>query len=167
MVKIAIILTLAHIVYYIYRLYLYKLFQMGKITNTPNKVVFDLRSKYNVKINTYKSSHVHLGYSLFGTVYLNERLLNSRNKSYKALKHVFYHEYYHLKHHAVKVLIMRIVLSFIPLLLLLPLPGNQVKLITLVTYLLFAAFIGYMTNKVFENQAEKYANSQDEKRNDN
>lgn len=162
MIKIAILLSIIHLLYYTYRGIIYQFVKMGTIKNTPNEEVFRLRRVYGVKIKTFQKDGTHWGFSLFGkTIYLNERLFNVRKGSknpLKALRWTFFHEYYHQKHHRLKIIIIRVILSITPMLLILPLQSNFAILITVVVYVNVAYFVGFLTNTVFEKQAIDYAN---------
>jgi len=96
MIKIALILTLIHIIYYIYVGIIYQFIKIGTIYNTPNKEIFRLRSKYNVKIKTFRKDSKHWGFYWLNSIYLNEKLLDIKKKAkhpYKTLNYFFEHEY--------------------------------------------------------------------------
>lgn len=154
MIKISLIICLIHFLYYIYVGIIYEFVKMGSIYNTPHKEIFRLRSEYNVMIKTFRKENFHWGFSWGKTIYLNERLLKVKNKNYKALNVIFHHEYYHMKHHFKKIVLMRLLFSLTPLLLII-----NWGLFTGV-YVMFAYLMYYLTNNktgLFEKQANEYA----------
>lgn len=160
MIKIAILISMIHLLYYAYVGVIYQFVKIGTIKNTPNEEVFRLRRVYGVKIKTFQKEGNHWGFSLGKTIYLNERLFKARKGSkdpLKALRWTFFHEYYHQKHHGLKIIIIRVLLSITPMLLILPLQSNFAILITIVVYVNVAYFVGFLTNTVFEKQANDYA----------
>jgi len=160
MIKIALILCIIHLLYYIYVGIIYQFVKIGTIYNTPNKEVFRLRSKYNVNIKTFRKDVNHWGFSWGKTIYLNEKLFKTRKGSkqpLKALDWVFYHEYFHLKNHVYQIIILRVLLSVTPLLL-------TVHWALFVFNYIFIAYVSYrLVNVEFEIQANEYANKMIEK----
>lgn len=152
MIKIALILCIIHILYYIYVGIIYQFIKIGTIYNTPSEEIFKLRSKYNVNIKTFRKESNHWGYSWGKTIYLNERLLNVKKNNYKALNWTFHHEYYHLKHHTYLNIILRLLLSITPVLLLVH------WAVFAVGYILIGYMIYRLVTVVFEKEANDYAN---------
>jgi hypothetical protein len=160
MIKIAIILCIIHLLYYIYVGIIYQFIKIGTIYNTPNEEVFRLRSKYNVKIKTFRKESRHWGFYWLNTVYINERLLNIRKGAkhpYKTLHFFFEHEYYHLRNHARKVFVSRLLFCFTPMLLLIH------WALFVIVYITFAYVMYVIVNKVYEKDANDYANKMIEK----
>lgn len=157
---IVLLISAAHILYYLYIACAYRIMKIGTVTNTPHEEVFKLRSEFGVKIKTFQKSGWHLGYAWGRTIYLNEKLLNIKKKArypYSSLRRIFYHEYYHLKHHVWKVIILRLVLSLIPLLMLVPWNALAMVLIAAMVYCNYALLMSSIINKTFETQANNYA----------
>jgi hypothetical protein len=151
MIKIALILCIIHVLYYIYVGIIYQFIKIGTIYNTPNEEVFRLRSKYNVNIKTFRKDSNHWGFSWGKTIYLNERMLNVKRNNYKALNTIFHHEYFHLKFHNDAVIAMRVLFSLTPMLLLIH------WALFAIVYITFAYVMYVIVNKVFEIQANNYA----------
>jgi hypothetical protein len=161
MFKITLILCIIHLLYYVYVGIIYQFIKIGTIYNTPNEEIFRLRSKYNVNIKTFRKDVNHWGFSWGKTIYLNERLFQLKkgvtNSTYKALNWTFHHEYYHLKHHTVKTILFRVLFSLTPILLLIH------WALFAIVYITFAYVMYVIVNKVFEKQANEYANKMIEK----
>lgn len=100
--------------------FLYDAWRKGsRATNTPNRLVAELRTKYKVNIKTFnRNGDRRDGFSWFNCVWINEAIFKDKER----LKFVFFHEMYHLKHrHKLLIIISRvlfalefILLSFIP-----------------------------------------------------
>ncbi len=154
MIITATILSATMFCYYLYIGVIYNFVKSGSIYNTPNKDVFELRSKYDIKIKTYRREGRHYGFCWWNTIYLNERLFSMKHPKTKellALKWTFHHEYYHLKHHVKKVAGLRLLMSLTPMLLIV---GFWVFIAGLFC---LSAIIEYLVNNKFEKQAEVYA----------
>lgn len=155
MIKISLILCLIHLLYYCYRGIIYQFVKIGNIYNTPNEEIFKLRSEFDVKIKTFRKEAVHWGFAWGNTIYLNELLLKVKKGAktpYKTLRWIFLHEYFHLKHHFRKVILIRLGFCMVPMLLLV---HWALFVIVYVTY----AYVMYVVIvQVFEKQSDDYAN---------
>ena len=161
MINTAIILSLVFFLYNLYVSVIFLFVKMGTIFNTPNEEVFKLRSQYKVKIKTFRKTGKHYGYCWGNTIYLNESLFKTRKGAKdptKALRWTFHHEYYHLKHHWKKAILMRFGLSVLPFILVLPLERPILVLIYVVSVIGYGGYMGMIVNHVFEDEANKYAN---------
>ena len=118
MIKIAITLTIIHLVYYSY-------FQIGsdiiRILRSrnipPSDTVLELITDYSVNIRMFNYNGKPYGFAWFKTIYLNTKLENLRMKNKGdrdwALKWAFFHELRHIKgHHKALTLLMRFLFSF-------------------------------------------------------
>ena len=61
MIKIAIILTIIHLVYYTYFQIISDIMRIGMVHNTPNKVISALRIDFKVNIRTFQKNSNHYG----------------------------------------------------------------------------------------------------------
>lgn len=155
MIRIAIILAIIHFVYYLYFQVISDIIRIGMVRNTPNKIIFKLRTEFKVNIKTFQKNTNHYGFAQFKTIYLNESLFNKRvpgNKDkYAALVRVFHHEHYHLMHnHKAWTLIMRFMFSLVPLILI----WNWIPFV--IIYVLYAYGMSLASNK-FEDGANFWA----------
>ena len=148
MIKIAIILTIIHLVYYTYFQIISDIMRIGMVHNTPNKVISALRTDFKVNIRTFQKNSNHYGFAWFRTIYINEKLFRKE----KAVRWTFHHEHWHLmKNHKAWTLIMRFIFSFVPLLLIWHwLPFT-------IIYVLSAYMMEYV-RKRFETKANAHAN---------
>lgn len=149
----AIILSIGLCAYYLYVGVIYNFVKSGSIYNTPNKEVFELRTKYNVNIKTYRKER-HSGFYWWNTVYLNEKLFymkHGKNKELKALQWTFHHEYYHMKHHAKKVFVLRLAMGLSPMLIILDF------WLFLAALFVIGLINTYLVDNKFEQQANDYA----------
>lgn len=104
-------ISIGFLVYYIILQLLSDFIRAGQTFNTPNKLIFKLRSEYGVNIKTFQKNSNHNGFAWFKTIFLNENLF----KRERGLMLTFYHELYHLKNkHKQWVLVMRFFYAFIP-----------------------------------------------------
>lgn len=148
MIKIAIVLTIIHLVYYTYFQIISDIMRIGMVHNTPNKVISALRTDFKVNIRTFQKNSNHYGFAMFRTIYINEKLFPKE----RAVRWTFFHELRHLRgHHKAKVLLMRLFFSFVPLLLV----WNWISFV--IIYILFA-YAMYWANELFERKANEYAN---------
>ena len=146
--KIALTVSLAHLVYYFYFQVISDMIRKGMTRNTPNKTISRLRTQYHVNIRTFQKNSNHYGFAWFRTIYLNENLF----KNEKALLFTFHHEYYHLKHkHKRNILLQRLVFSFIPMLL-------MVHWIAFSAVYVFCAYGMEQIRLNYEKDANNYAN---------
>jgi len=126
----------------------------GMQTNSPSKVIANLRTKYKVNIRTFQKNNNLYGFAWIKSIWLNENLLEDIIQRKKALYFTFHHEYYHLRHnHKLKVLLMRFTVSLIPLLL-----SFTYWWVFAVVFIGSAVMIQYVS-KTFEDKANEYARS--------
>lgn len=149
----------AHLVYYLWFQVISDFQRIGMVNNRPHIEFERLRSKFNVNIRTFQKNTTHYGFAWFKTIYLNENLLHIKTKSksdpYYYLKWVFHHENYHLqKHHKRNVLLHRLLFSMVPMLL------SVHWILFAVVYVSGAYEMYYLKEKVYERNANNYANEQ-------
>ena len=148
MIKIAITLTIIHLVYYTYFQIISDIMRIGMVHNTPNKVISALRTDFKVNIRTFQKNSNHYGFAIFNTIYINEKLF----KKERAVRWTFHHEFWHLTHnHKAWTLIIRFLFSFVPLLL----AWHWIPF--LIIYVLSAYGMDIIKNE-FETKANAYAN---------
>lgn len=146
--KFVILLSLIHILYYIYSQVWSDFQRIGMIHNNDNKLISTLRTKYQVTIRTFQKNTNHYGFAWFKTIYLNENLF----KKEKALLWTFYHELYHLQHkHKRNILLHRFGFSILPGLILIH------WAVFLVIYM-GAALLMAKISEQYERNANEYAN---------
>ena len=157
MIKIAIILVIIHLVLYFYFFIGSDIVRRLKFKVQPPGIdALRLMKKYNVDLRMFHLNNNHYGFSLFNVIYINQKVLNLRKKGKKdpawVFKSVFHHENYHLMHHHKGLtLLMRLVFSFVPLLLIWHwLPFT-------IIYVLSAYMMEYV-RKRFETKANAHAN---------
>lgn len=110
----ALLISIGFIIYYTIFQVFSDFIRAGMFHNTPNKLISELRTEYQVNIRTFQKNNSLLGFAWFKSIWLNENLFRNKNK----LIYTFHHEYYHLQHrHKAKVLMMRFAFSLLPLLL--------------------------------------------------
>jgi hypothetical protein len=120
----------------------------GQATNTPNRTISELMTKYKVNIRTFNKNNNHFGFCWFKTIWINE----SRFKKKDWILSTFFHELYHLNNnHKAWILGMRLFLSLIPLLLTI-----IHWILVLIVFLFCAMTIQYITDK-FEKGANSYS----------
>lgn len=142
-------ISLAVLAYFTLFLVFSAFIKAGKAYNTPNKLIFELRAKYNVNIRTFCKNSSHYGFCWLKSIWINEILFNKPTE----LKYVFFHEYYHLQNkHKIKTLAMRFAFSLLPLLL-----SVMIWYLFLVIFITLAVFV-QMQEERFEKKANTYAN---------
>lgn len=115
--------------------------------NTPNRIISNLRTKYNINIRTFQRNTGSLAFAWFRTVWLNERLFKSQK-----LLFAFHHEHYHVTHnHKAYVLLMRFIFSLFPLFLVV------VHWSAFIVIFLGAALLIEHISEIFEKNANEYA----------
>ena len=122
----------------------------SRATNTPNRTITELRTKYGITIKTFnRNGDRRDGFSWIKSIWINERVFKDSNR----LRFVFFHEKYHLDHkHKVKLLLMRFGIVLIPLLL-----SVVHWIIVIIIFTFLAMVVQYITDKVFEKKANEYA----------
>lgn len=153
MIKIAILLVVVHLVYYIVFQAYSDIKRVKSRLNMNHKMILWLQEKYKVNIRLFHTnSKNHHGFAMHRSIYLAYHLLESKSKKYKALVWTFHHEHYHLLNkHKAKTLIARFVFAFTPMLI-------PINLILFVTVYLLGAYFMYWMNEKFEINADQYAN---------
>ena len=143
----AIILVLIHLIYYSILQVFADVLRIGSVKNTTNATITKLRSKFGVNIRTFQKNNQHYGFAWFKTIYLNENLFNRP----KALLFTFHHEHFHVQNkHKRNTLFLRLIFSFLPILLLIH------WLVFTATYIL-GAWMLYKYNERCEIGANNYA----------
>ena len=163
MTEIALYISLVHILYYGYGLFLSSIIKAGRMTTNKDINIERLRA-YGVPIRTFDYSGKLWGFATLNTIHLNERLLTTRARGktdpYYALKWTFFHELYHVKNkHKLQSVLMRLWLSLSPLTLII-FPWW----VTLIIYLGIVVIISRVLNR-FEKEANDYANEKLNERN--
>jgi len=145
--KVAATISLIHILYYVYFLIISEVVKMGRIHNSPNKIIDKLRTEYGITIKTFQKNGKHYGFAGFRTIYLNENLFKKK----KALLFTFFHEKFHVEHrHKAKILGARFLFSLVPLLL------TVHWTIALFIYIAGAFLLDYQKDS-YEEEANLYA----------
>jgi hypothetical protein len=148
MIKIAITLTIIHLVYYAYFQIISDIMRIGMVHNTPNKVINALRTDFKVNIRTFQKNSNHYGFAMFRTIYINEKLFPKE----RAVRWTFHHEFYHLKHHhKAWTLIIRFFFALVPLLLI----WHWIPFA--IAYVISAKAMEIIKNR-FETKADAHAN---------
>lgn len=153
MLKIAILLVIVHLVYYLIFQVYSDIRRIKSKVNLNHKMILFLQEKWKVNIRIFHTNNKsHHGFCMHKSIYLAYHLLESKSRKYKALMWTFYHEYYHLiNKHKLKTLIARFGFAFTPLLI-------PINLILFVTVYFFGAYFLYWLNEYFESNADQYAN---------
>lgn len=114
MVILSFWISIGFLVYYLIYQGLYNFIKAGIATNSPSKVVAELRNKYKVNIKTFNKNSNHVAFAWLKSIWINEKLLKNR----KALMFAFHHEHYHVMNkHVQKNLLIRLGIALFPLLL--------------------------------------------------
>ncbi|MEN6621973.1 MAG: hypothetical protein ABFD50_10535 [Smithella sp.] len=146
--NIVIIISIIHLVYYLYFQVISDIQRAGMVRNTPNRAISLLRTMHQVNIRTFQRNGNHFGFAWFNAIYLNENLF----KNEKALRWTFLHEYYHLqKNHKRNIILHRLILSVIPLLWVVWWP------LCVALYVGFA-WLMHKLHERYEDNANRYAN---------
>lgn len=107
-------LSIGLFVYYLIFQVFSNFIKAGIATNSPSKVVAELRNKYKVNIKTFNKNSNHVAFAWLKSIWINESLLKNR----KALMFAFHHEHYHVMNkHKQKNLLIRLGIALLPLLL--------------------------------------------------
>jgi len=113
-INIAVWICIGFLVYYTIFQIFSDFVKSGMTRNTPNRLIARLRTDYQVNIKTFQKNDNLYGFAWFSCIWLNENLFKNESK----LLFTFHHEMYHLKHHhKFWILLMRFVLSLLPILL--------------------------------------------------
>lgn len=80
----------------------------SRATNTPNRTIAELRTRFKVNIKTFnRNGDARDGFSWLKSIWINEIVFRDDER----LRFVFFHEYYHLKHyHKYLNLLFRLIL---------------------------------------------------------
>lgn len=145
--SIAIWISVGWFVYYLAFQVFSDFIRAGSAYNTPNKQIAKLRTEYKVNIRTFQKNNNLLGFAWFKSIWINENLFRK-----PMLMFVFFHEYYHLKHHHKQwVLFMRLVIVLEWLLL-------SIMHWSIVACIIFGSvLIAHYIKEKFEDQANDYA----------
>jgi len=143
-------LSVGLFIYYIILFVFDSLLKKSKMIYTDNKVLDILRTKYKINIRTFVDNQSIKGFAWFKTVWINERVLYSRDPYY--IYFVFFHELFHvLNHHKAYKLLMRFIIV-LEILLLSVLYWYYFIVIFLASLILIHHF-----EKFFEDEANRYA----------
>ena len=157
MIKIAIILTVIHLVLYFYFFIGSDIIRRIKFRAMPPCIdILRLMKEYKVDVRMYHLNKKPYGFALFKVIYLNTQIQKVRMKGKKdpnyALKWSFHHEFYHVSHkHKGLTLLMRFFFALVPLLLI------WHWLTFAIIYVLSAYMMEYV-RKRFETKANAHAN---------
>lgn len=145
--SIAIWISVGWFVYYLAFQVFSDFIRAGSAYNTPNKQIAKLRTEYKVNIRTFQKNNNLLGFAWFKSIWINENLFRK-----PMLMFVFFHEYYHLKHHHKQwVLFIRLVIVLEWLLL-------SIMHWSIVACIIFGSvLIAHYIKEKFEDQANDYA----------
>lgn len=145
--SIAIWISVGWFVYYLAFQVFSDFIRAGSAYNTPNKQIAKLRTEYKVNIRTFQKNNNLLGFAWFKSIWINENLFRK-----PMLMFVFFHEYYHLKHHHKQwVLFIRLVIVLEWLLL-------SIMHWSIVACIIFGSvLIAHYIKEKFEDKANDYA----------
>lgn len=147
--KIASLISLGFIVYYLIFQVFSDFMRAGMATHTVNKKIAKFMTDYNVNVRTFQKNNTLRGFAWFKTIWINENQFKKRGKT---ADFVLHHEYYHLKHkHKHWILTMRFIFALLPLSLSV-LPWY----IFVVIFLIAASLIEKVVAR-FEKEANDYA----------